>query len=186
MPLFLLSLFGWGKSALDAVLTFFSRPPGVYIGLALACAGGLWWFGQHEFNRGMAHQIALEQAAGQKLAGRQVKIVHDLQVKYLPAEARIVTVTKTITKEIPKYVTVHDDAACPIPRGFVRLHDAAAEGTIPSGPTGTDADPSGVKLSAVASTVTENYGTCHLAFSRLCEWQDWYRQQSAAWNEANK
>ncbi|TWQ43449.1 hypothetical protein, partial [Xanthomonas vasicola] len=34
----------------------------------------------------------------------------------------------TITREIPIYVTQKADAACAIPAGFVRLHDAAATG----------------------------------------------------------
>ncbi|OMG04651.1 hypothetical protein LN96_13250, partial [Xanthomonas citri pv. citri] len=39
----------------------------------------------------------------------------------------------TITREVPIYVTQKADAACAIPAGFVRLHDAAATGN-PAGP----------------------------------------------------
>ncbi len=40
----------------------------------------------------------------------------------------------TITREIPIYVTQKADAACAIPTGFVRLHDAAARATLPGRP----------------------------------------------------
>ncbi|TWR01211.1 hypothetical protein FQJ85_23475 [Xanthomonas vasicola] len=45
----------------------------------------------------------------------------------------------TITREIPIYVTQKADAACAIPAGFVRLHDAAATGN-PAGPPTADPD----------------------------------------------
>ncbi len=38
----------------------------------------------------------------------------------------------TITKEIPVYVTPTADAACAVPVGFVRIHDAAAAGVTPA------------------------------------------------------
>ncbi|NEL64910.1 MAG: hypothetical protein G3W72_18335, partial [Xanthomonas perforans] len=68
----------------------------------------------------------------------------------------------TITREIPIYVTQKADAACAIPAGFVRLHDAAATGN-PAGPPAGDPDApaAGITLSAIAGTVADNYTSCH-------------------------
>lgn len=53
---------------------------------------------------------------------------------------------KVIFKEVPKYVTVKDDASCAIPDGFVGLWNAANRGEIPKPATeadGTTGDASG-------------------------------------------
>ena len=68
----------------------------------------------------------------------------------------------TITKEVPVYVTAQADAACSVPVGFVRIHDAAAQGTDLVGPAADpDAPAAGVALSTVADTVASNYTACH-------------------------
>lgn len=85
----------------------------------------------------------------------------------------------TLTKEIPVYVTAQADAACSIPVGFVRVHDAAASNELP-GPAGiTDAQPSGLALSAVAGTVVDNYATCHAVIEQLNALQGWVRANQA-------
>lgn len=69
---------------------------------------------------------------------------------------------KTITKEIPVYVTVESDARCSVPAGFVWLHDAAAANVPLGEPAGDpDAPAAGVALSTVAETVAGNYGIAH-------------------------
>lgn len=180
--LWLLSL----RSAVSGLLTFFSKPPGIWIAAALCLVMCFWWYGNHQWHRGyLAAGIDADKAAAVINTG-QVKIVEKLRTVYLPQEAKIKTVTQTIIKEVPVYVTKQDDARCVINNGFVRLHDAEAKGELPGGPAGTDADPSGIGLSEVAKTVTRNYGTCHLAFTRLDEWQAWYRQNRALWNGNTK
>lgn len=186
MPIFLLTALGCGKSAFGAIITFCSKPPGSWA----ACAGGLflglWWFGQHEFNRGVEKCRADQAEAAANINAGQPKIITRLRTVYVPAAAHIKTVTQTIIQRVPVYVTQKDDAACRINNGFVRLHDAAAKGEVPGGPAGDDGSDSGVKLSTVASTVSENYGTCHLALMRWKEWQDWYTAEKALWNGAMK
>ncbi|WP_372168725.1 hypothetical protein [Xanthomonas axonopodis] len=80
----------------------------------------------------------------------------------------------TITREIPIYVTQKADAACAIPAGFVRLHDAAATGNPAGPPTGDpDAPAAGITLSAAAGTVADNYTSCHATAAQLSTLQDW-------------
>jgi hypothetical protein len=97
------------------------------------------------------------------------------------AQDHIQIVTKTIIREVPTYVTPAADARCVVPTGFVRLHDAAASGVppVPAGPGDPDDAASGVELSAVASTVAENYGVAHMNAERLTALQGWLKQQAA-------
>jgi hypothetical protein len=76
--------------------------------------------------------------------------------------AEIREVTRTIIKEVPVYVTPEADAACAVPPGFVRVHDAAVLGVPVDHPAvAPDAAASVPALSAVAGTVAANYGTCN-------------------------
>ncbi len=80
---------------------------------------------------------------------------------------------QTIVKEVPIYVPVEADAACSVNRGFVRVHDAAAQGTLPAAAGDADAAASGVALSAVAGTLAANYQTCHENAEQLRALQKW-------------
>ncbi|HGM5039158.1 TPA: hypothetical protein ACKPZ9_000710 [Stenotrophomonas maltophilia] len=74
----------------------------------------------------------------------------------------------TIVKEVPVYVTPEADRACPVPAGFVRVHDAAAENRPLAGPAGdADAAAAGIALSTVGATVADNYTTCHAIREQL-------------------
>lgn len=85
----------------------------------------------------------------------------------------------TITKEVPIHVTAKADAACAVPVGFVRVHDAAAEGHLPDPPAGDpDAPAPGLALSDVADTVAGNYGTCHETAEQLIALQAWVAAHS--------
>lgn len=87
----------------------------------------------------------------------------------------------TLIRKVPVYVTAHDDAACTIPLGFVRLHDAAATGTaLPNSAGAADAQPSGLALSAVAGSVVDNYTTCRGVANQLTSLQEWVRANSDA------
>ena len=98
--------------------------------------------------------------------------------QYVDRERVIRLKGDTIIKEVPRYVPVQADAACVVPRGFVRLHDAAAAGAVPDPDTGdADAAPAGVALSAVASTVAANYTDCRVDAARLTSLQQTLRDQ---------
>lgn len=179
MPLFLLPFISGAKAFFSAIITFCSKPPGSWIACAVGIALGLWWFGQHEFNKGVAHQLAIDAEAIAKLKPKQAKLTERIRIVYVQKEAEIKWRTKFIQGKVAEYVTPKDDAACTVNNGFVRVHDAAAKDAVPGSPAGTDGKPSGVALSTVSKTVAGNYGICHLAFSRLKEWQEWYAAQKA-------
>lgn len=179
MPLFLLPFIGGLKSVFSAIITFCSKPPGSWIAAALALFLALWWYGNHQFNKGVSWQLAQDAEFIAQLKPKQVAATERVRIVYVKQEAEIKWRTKTITERVTEYVTAKDDAGCNINRGAVRLHDAAAQGVVPGSPAGTDGEPSGVALSAYTQTVTSNYGTAHLCAARLEAWQQWYLAQKA-------
>lgn len=102
---------------------------------------------------------ALEQSQrALELARRTAKVVTEYVDRVHVVRER----GETLIKEIPVYVTADADAACIVPSGFVRLHDAAAQGVKLAGTAGSsDAASSGIALSALAATTVDNYASCH-------------------------
>ncbi len=112
------------------------------------------------------------------------------------AEATTQVVTKYVTKvqvvkekgdaiikEVPIYVTKDADSKCVIPNGFVLLHDSASRNEVPDSTRGVDAGASEVKLSGVATTVTENYTTYHKVAEQLRSLQEWIKEQQRIYNK---
>lgn len=137
--------------------------------------------------RGAAHEQAqakaleheqLRQAFEQ---GRQLGTVRDRVVtEYVDRVQVIEKRGQTIIKEVPIYVSEAADRACPVPAGFVRLHDAVATGLPAPGSAGAADDAaSGVALSAVAGTIAENYTACHANAEQLSQLQEYLREHQA-------
>lgn len=125
-----------------------------------------------------AHAAAAHQAAADK-------ITHDQDVANAEAHQKIVTVTQHIIQKVPTYVTPETDKRFPLPCGFVRLHDAAADGVEPAAvpfPAGyADGQQCPVAASYAASIIAGNYGLA-LGWRRdLQTWENWYQEQAAKW-----
>ncbi|WP_426394276.1 hypothetical protein ACN9M1_10870 [Ralstonia sp. R-29] len=136
------------------------------------------WVG-HQYNSAVARAEEAEDA-NEKLHDqlRNAKAATVTVTQYVDRERVIRLKGDTIIKEVPRYVPAQADAACVVPRGFVRLHDAAAAGTVPdSGAGDVDAAASGIALSAVASTVTGNYTDSHANSEQLSTLQQALRDQ---------
>ena len=88
-----------------------------------------------------------------------------------------------IIKEIPKYISKDADAKCDVPNGFVVLHDSASRNEVPDSTRSIDAGTSEVKLSDVATTVTENYTTYHKVAEQLKSLQEWIKLQQFIYNK---
>lgn len=101
------------------------------------------------------------------------------------AQDKIRVITRTITKEVPVYVTAKADSACVVPRGFVRVFNGAAAGVAPvPDPAGQSDDaPAGVGLAAVADATAGNFGTCRATAQTLSDLQAWVRAMQARWND---
>ena len=130
---------------------------------------------RHRIASAEARAAAAETTA-RRLQGEldQAALSEKVVIRYVDRVRVVREVGATITKEIPVYVTAQADAACPIPTGFVRVHDAAAQGVPLGEPAGDpDAPAPGVTLSAVADTVAGNYTACHETSEQLTSLQSW-------------
>ncbi len=145
----------------------------------LAIAAGLAWWGTTSYNAAVQRANRAESsAAALRTQLDNAKSATVTVTQYVDRERVIRLKGDTIIKEVPRYVPVQADAACVVPRGFMRLHDAAAAGTVPNSDTGdADAAPAGIALSAVAGTVAANYTDCHVDAARLTSLQQTLRDQ---------
>ncbi|MDT8311916.1 MAG: hypothetical protein RQ732_10755 [Methylophaga sp.] len=89
-------------------------------------------------------------------------------------------VTRTITKEVIRYVQDPDAGNCRLPDRWVRIHDAAAGGSVDlpgDSTTTTKPDESATKITDIEAlgVVTENYGTCQQLRNQLTSLQEWVR-----------
>jgi hypothetical protein len=145
----------------------------------LAAVAGLAWWATASYS-GAVQRATRAEAAATALREqlKNAKAATVTVTQYVDRERVIRLKGDTIIKEVPRYVPVQADAACVVPRGFVRLHDAAAAGTVPTPDTGdADAAPAGVALSTVAGTVAANYTDCHVDAARLSSLQQTLRDQ---------
>lgn len=152
--------------ALVAVLTL--------LGTASA---GAWFIAQYRDARQRAADAeALVASLRSQLDSTDAGVVE--VIRYVDRVETIRVKGDTIIREVPRYVPVEADAACTVPAGFVRLHDAAATGAVlDPNPRDPDAAPSDVPLSAVAGTVADNYTTGHANAATLKTLQDTLRAQ---------
>lgn len=151
-----------------------------WVALAAALVGAGWFKGaghvQHQWDAAVAEQA--RQVA--KVEKQQAEATVQVVTRYIDRVKVIREKGDAIIKEVPVYVPSEADAVCTIHRGFVRLHDAAASNVIPRAAEPADARPAGIALSAVATTLADNYQRCHENAEQLIALQDWVRQMQAA------
>lgn len=147
-----------------------------WLALALAAAAliGFGWIKgaghvQAQWDAAVHQQTLQAAAARERQAQATVKVV----TQYVDRVRVVREKGDTIIKEVPVYVPAQADAACTVNRGFVRLHDAAAAGELPTPAGDPDATASSIALSTVAGTVTANYQTCHETAEQLRALQEW-------------
>jgi|GEM_PF-2887853 len=153
----------------------------VSVSLIALTAAGAGWLG-YEFRAGQDAKATLHQAA--RTVGVIERADQITQAAAISAEAghdHIVTLTRTITKEIPSVLTPRVDRDFPLSVGFVRLHDAGALGldlsAVPAPAGQSDDAASAVTSGALAQVITANYGACRDDQARLTELQGWLTQQ---------
>lgn len=109
-----------------------------------------------------------------------------VQVEYQDKERIIYVQGKTIKEKVTEYVTKPDDSACTINNGFVRVWDASVRGEPPGPPADSDRAPSGVALSTVSETATDNHTIARAARNKLDACIDFYRGLQRKAKEANE
>ncbi|AJC15140.1 hypothetical protein [Pandoraea sputorum] len=145
--------------------------------LTVACAALLLSVQQFRLNAAEHRADAAEQEAKQLQVDLNDARENPVVITQYVDRVREVRVKgDTIIQKVPLYVTAQADAACIVPVGFVRLHDAAATNTAPDDPSDSDARPSGVALSTVAATVADKYTSYHELAARFDALRDKLRR----------
>lgn len=151
----------------------------VILALLAAIGGGAMWQEQRVSAAQQERDDAQDSLATAQSAAGSEKVTTKVVTQYVDRVQVVREVGATITREVPIYVTEKADAACPVPIGFVRLHDAAAKGRVPGPATGDpDAPAEGIALSAVADTVSGNYTACHENAEQLIALQAWVNEHA--------
>ena len=98
-----------------------------------------WWQGaEHAEDKAEARRQA-ELAVMFRHAQELAKRADEITLVYLTQTRTVREKGNTIIREVPKYVTAKDDAACVVPAGAIRLLNAAARNELPSTPASPDA-----------------------------------------------
>lgn len=170
------------------MLAFLLSPVGRWIAGVAAVLGllaAIWFAGDrhgHKIER--VRQARALAAAEAKVKATEAHQAQTAQV-ILQAVEKTRTViqwkTRTLTKEVPVYVSAQADSRCIVPRGFVRLYDNAASGVsdVPAPASGSDDADSGLALSAVAATDVANLGAGNEAIAEVRAWREWYAKMAA-------
>ena len=109
----------------------------------------------------------------------QGAVTERVVVEYRDRVVKGATVTKTITNEVTKYVEGKPlTLACMLDNRWVRLHDAAAAGSLPPPADGTDGATGGVTAAGALPTITDNYARANRDIAKLKALQSWNDGQS--------
>ncbi len=179
-----------------SVWTFIRSPFGLRLAAGIALVLVLWGMGAMLRESGVKserHRWEVKQAAADLKEKARIAAVEKasadinekLKVALSTERVRVQTVTKTLIKEVPTYVTAAADTHCVVPVGFVWQHDKAAAGetSLPQPPGGDVNADSHLRLSAVLNTVTLNYGAYYALRAEAQAWRDWYTEQKALWDK---
>lgn len=175
------------SSGLSAVTGFFGGiQTYLIIGtvtLAVGAASGAWVGYRIESGKVAAIRTADAEAETQavKLAdsnrAAQDAVTLASALSEAEAQEKVITVTQTITKEIPAHVPPAVDATVCVPYGLIRLLDASALQADPDSlslPAGqSDGSCAPVKASALAQSVIANYGIAQSNAEQLTALQAW-------------
>ena len=177
-PLSLIPGFSWVKFVVVALALVGTFSAGSYAG---------WRWEREAYLTQVASDKDAEIYAVQAMAKAQQAqdaVALAAAVKEAKAQATVETQIVTVTKEIPRYVTIHQDAVVCVPYGLVRLLDATVNQTDPSAfqpPAGQSDDTcSPVKASALAGSVIANYGAAIANAEQLTALQAWIVANHAA------
>lgn len=128
-------------------------------------------------------RVAEQNAKIAQLMTESEKVTTKEVIKYVDRIKVVKEKGDVIIKEVPIYITKEADANCTITNGFVLLHNAAAEMSVPPTAGDFDAPAADVTLSGVGKVVAQNYGICHETATQLEALQNWVREQEKLFNK---
>lgn len=174
---------------MSAILFPYAKP--ILIGFACLTSGAIGWSLRDADYQAHLKKDAQAEAHAQ-VEARKVEAKQEAQAQSVreivtqkQAEAQVVY--RTITQEVPVYVTrtQFEDrvvAGGGLPAGLVWLYNQAASGTAAPLPSGLNPDsPTGVDVSTLASTTAGNFSLYHACKAEVEGWHTWYDNLAASW-----
>lgn len=172
----------------------------VIIGMLAVAAGGYWWGVDRpgwswgpcplcvRLEPGAGVKLATLEAAEAKAAQRAAlvtagatSITQAASANQAQVQSKIKIVYRDIIKEIPNVITPEIDKSFPLSVGFVRMHDAAANGfklsDISHSATQSDDSASSIKSSNAATIIATNYEKCTADDAQLNGLIKWIQDQ---------
>lgn len=123
---------------------------------------------------GREAMLAQQLASAGKFVKRQDKVTERVVVQFRDRVQVVREKGEEVIREVEKLVPVD---SCPLGGGFRVLHDAAADGALPSTPDGAHGPAAPVEQAAAAEVVAGNYVACHLNAEQLKALQAWVQKQ---------
>lgn len=182
---------------LSTITSLFSNlTGGIYIYIALFLAGlGMGGYGGYRLEVGNLNALKLADANAMIQAVSQAKISQtasdtiskNLAVNLAKQTQQLQDQQKVTVIEIPKYVTLKQDATSCITYGLIRVLNATILQSSPDSiplPSGKSNDScTKINSSSLAESITDNYTQAEIAISEDTAWRNWYKQQAAVWNK---
>lgn len=154
--------------------------------ITLLCAslfGYGWVKGNQHGTLKLTEYQGAQAVATVKVIMRQGAATERVVTQYVKIKGATQVVTETIEKEVVKYAESKPLAlACLLDNRWLRLHDAAALGTVPPPAAGDDGAAGGIDAAHALPSITSNYARARRNADRLTLCQDWVRQQFEATN----
>lgn len=172
----------------------FNGLTGSLAALSLLFAGyGGWKLRDADYQRHLkkdAAAAALAQVQARATERRLETAAQEVREEVSAEKVRTEIVYRTVTKEVPVYVTQTQfardvDARGGLPAGFVWNYNQSASNSTAPFPSGLDPDaPTEVGVSTLALTTAGNFKVCHDWRSEVEGWREWYRGVYLIWAEA--
>lgn len=142
----------------------------IFAAIALALTGS-YLKGRQDGREAM---LARQLEAASKFVKRQDNVTERVRVEYREVVRVVREKGEEVIREVEKLVPAD---ACRLDGGWRVLHDAAADGALPSAAGGAHGPPAPVEQAAAAETVAGNYIACHENAEQLKALQAWIRAQ---------
>ena len=150
---------------LNSFIPFFYRLPIRLIAIIIFGAG-FYVDGRQDVLINAKNEVEKTVAEQKVVTQEVVKYVHDKVYQ-----------DRVIHDQVIKEITTTDDHMCDVPQSFVWVHNNAAQGAVSRLPSGVAGTSSGVALSDVEKTITDNYELYHELADKMTGIQMWLKEQ---------
>lgn len=153
------------ESLFEKLIPFLYRIPIKLLAIAV--------FGLGFYVDGRQDVLISAKAEVEKTVSEQ-KVVTQEVVKYIHDK---VVQDRVIHDQIIKEINTADDHMCTVPESFVRVHNDSAKGAISGLSEGLAGSDSGIALSEVERTISDNYQLYHELADKMTGIQMWLKEQ---------